>query len=44
MAAFFKIAVLAIRHKVFIDHYLHLISSCNKMAMWPLLERHFGNK
>jgi hypothetical protein len=37
MAAFLKGAKLAIRHKFFIDHYLHPIFTCYKMAMWPLI-------
>jgi hypothetical protein len=37
MAAFLTSWKMAIRHKFFIDHSLHLISSCYKMAMWPLM-------
>jgi hypothetical protein len=41
VAAFFKSAVLAIRHNLFIDNYLHKIFTCYKMATWPLIQRHF---
>jgi hypothetical protein len=37
MAAFLKSSKLAIRHNFFIDHYLHQIFTCYKMARWPLI-------
>jgi hypothetical protein len=37
MAAFFKIAFFAIRHKFFIDNDLQKIIACYKMARWPLI-------
>jgi hypothetical protein len=43
MAAFFKSSVLAIRHNLFIDNCLQQIFTCYKMAMCPLLARHFGH-
>jgi hypothetical protein len=39
MAAFLTSWKMAIRHNFFIDHYLNLISSCNKMATWPFIFR-----
>jgi hypothetical protein len=41
MAAFLTSWKMAIRHKFFIDHYLYQIFTCYKMAMWPLIARHF---
>jgi hypothetical protein len=37
MAAFLKSSKLAIRHNFFMDHYLHKIFTCYKLAMWSFI-------
>jgi hypothetical protein len=37
VAAFWTSSFLAIRHKLLMDHYLHPIFACYKVARWPFI-------